>query len=83
MGPGVGVWEKEEAPDSKAIPPPGAEKLQRQVADLTFPFSRQAKFREQENVFNCRADGNGTAHFEDSRHWQARFDPIVGIARQG
>ncbi len=55
--------------------------LQRQVPDLAFPFSWKAEFRQEENVFDRGSNGNGRAHFEDSRHCQPRIDPLVRIAR--
>ncbi len=58
------------------------EELQRQVADLAFPFSWKAEFRQEENVFDRGSNGNSAAHFEDSRHCPPRIDPLVRTARE-
>ena len=56
---------------------------ERQVPDLTFPFTGIAAFREQDNVLDGGPHRDSTAHFEDARHSLTFHDTAVGLRRHG
>lgn len=50
---------------------------------MTFPFAGDATLRQQDNVFNRRADRDGAADFEDARHPATLHHPAIGISCDG
>ena len=50
---------------------------QRQVADLAFPFTFLATFRQQEDFLDRSADRDGGSDFEYAGHRKPRPNPLV------
>ena len=55
----------------------------RKKPDLAFPFARETRYSNQQDVIDCQPNRDGPAHFKNAGHWFAVLNAFLGEVDHG